>query len=517
MANSVAFHTQLASIMEVLANAAVAEICELVDNGYAVLHLEISQGQKENEALRRKLRMMELKVSRASAMRAGMGSSILAHSRFRTHVGMESRRTSSSEVHCRRGVDSQLVTSLFRDGKSPGDTGQTTTQRKPAALDEIKPKSPTIKEERREEAWDNHDQRERLSTGALNHSVDGGERHSNIVTEATQPISKQENASSCKWYMVKEMSKPECIDFKEERQEDTISLQNDSRIKGSVESGADEDDRGVIGHTQTDGLFEDYDPHINADRERESTIQKFQHTNVAHRVWRQGYSGLWTPRSTETDSEDPACSYSEEISPTHVKAHTKQQQQTSVAEESKLFAVESHNVKPVSAMLDSEPYEEKYKSSNNHSSNNLHPQNSISYETSENVGNLAGRCFSNSQGNIRGNTARPKVGIVQRYMAGHKMQHGVGKREKRFVCGFCRKSFTCPKYLQSHQRVHTGEKPFSCSQCGKRFGQAVYLKKHQNVHTGEKPFVCPLCGKQFADASNLIRHKSVHTGERPFI
>uniref|UniRef100_A0AAZ3QZM4 C2H2-type domain-containing protein n=1 Tax=Oncorhynchus tshawytscha TaxID=74940 RepID=A0AAZ3QZM4_ONCTS len=174
-----------------------------------------------------------------------------------------------------------------------------------------------------------------------------------------------------------------------------------------------------------------------------STIQKFQHTNVAHRVWRQGYSGLWTPRSTETDSEDPACSYSEEISPTHVKAHTKQQQQTSVSEESKLFAVESHN-------------------------------------TSENFGNLAGS-------------------------------------EKRFVCGFCRKSFTCPKYLQSHQRVHTGEKPFSCSQCGKRFGQAVYLKKHQNVHTGEKPFVCPLCGKQFADASNLIRHKSVHTGERPFI
>uniref|UniRef100_A0AAZ3RNB4 C2H2-type domain-containing protein n=2 Tax=Oncorhynchus tshawytscha TaxID=74940 RepID=A0AAZ3RNB4_ONCTS len=287
--------------------------------------------------------------------------------------------------------------------------------------------------------------------------------------------------------------------------------------ESSVESGADEDNRGVTGHTQTDSLFEDYDPHINADQERKSTIQKFQHTNVAHRVWRQGYSGLWTPRSTETDSEDPACSYSEEISPTHVKAHTKQQQQTSVSEESKLFAVESHNVKPVSAMLDSEPYEEKYKSSNNDSSNNLHLQNSISYETSENFGNLAGSGFSNSQGNIRGNTARPKVGIVQSYMAGHKMQHGVGKREKRFVCGFCRKSFTCPKYLQSHQRVHTGEKPFSCSQCGKRFGQAVYLKKHQNVHTGEKPFVCPLCGKQFADASNLIRHKSVHTGERPFI
>lgn len=94
MANSVAFHTQLASIMEVLANAAVAEICELVDNGYAVLHSEISRGQKENEALRRKLRLMEMKVSSASALREGMGNSVLPHSR--AHLGMESKRTSNS-------------------------------------------------------------------------------------------------------------------------------------------------------------------------------------------------------------------------------------------------------------------------------------------------------------------------------------------------------------------------------------------------------------------------------------
>eukprot|EP00063_Salmo_salar_P089541 XP_014064376.1 PREDICTED: uncharacterized protein LOC106609878 isoform X1 [Salmo salar] len=58
------FHTQIASIMEVLANAAVAEICKLVDDDYAVFRLEISQSQKENVALRRKLQLLELKVSR---------------------------------------------------------------------------------------------------------------------------------------------------------------------------------------------------------------------------------------------------------------------------------------------------------------------------------------------------------------------------------------------------------------------------------------------------------------------
>lgn len=70
MSPAAAFHTQLASIMEVLANTAVAEICELVDSGYSVLQLEISRSRKENEQLRRKLRLMELRAARTSALRA---------------------------------------------------------------------------------------------------------------------------------------------------------------------------------------------------------------------------------------------------------------------------------------------------------------------------------------------------------------------------------------------------------------------------------------------------------------
>ncbi|XP_055765684.1 zinc finger protein 565-like [Salvelinus fontinalis] len=69
MANCMVFHTQIASIMEVLANAAVAEICKLVDDDYAVCRLEISQSQKENRGLRRKLQLLELKVSRERAER----------------------------------------------------------------------------------------------------------------------------------------------------------------------------------------------------------------------------------------------------------------------------------------------------------------------------------------------------------------------------------------------------------------------------------------------------------------
>ncbi|XP_064782431.1 uncharacterized protein LOC135506927 isoform X1 [Oncorhynchus masou masou] len=69
MANCMVFHTQIASIMEVLANAAVAEICKLVDDDYAVFRLEISQSQKESRGLRRKLQLIELKVARERAER----------------------------------------------------------------------------------------------------------------------------------------------------------------------------------------------------------------------------------------------------------------------------------------------------------------------------------------------------------------------------------------------------------------------------------------------------------------
>ncbi|CAL1602359.1 unnamed protein product [Knipowitschia caucasica] len=69
MASRLAFQTQLASIMEVLANAAVAEICKLVDDDYAVVSLQMSQCQKENKALKRKLHLLELKMARGTAER----------------------------------------------------------------------------------------------------------------------------------------------------------------------------------------------------------------------------------------------------------------------------------------------------------------------------------------------------------------------------------------------------------------------------------------------------------------
>ena len=53
------FRVQMASIMEVLAKTAVAEITKLLDDESNALRLEMYRSQSENEALKTKLLLME--------------------------------------------------------------------------------------------------------------------------------------------------------------------------------------------------------------------------------------------------------------------------------------------------------------------------------------------------------------------------------------------------------------------------------------------------------------------------
>uniref|UniRef100_A0A8C4EY78 Uncharacterized protein n=1 Tax=Dicentrarchus labrax TaxID=13489 RepID=A0A8C4EY78_DICLA len=90
MSSRLAFQTQLASIMEVLANAAVAEICKLVDDDYAVVSLQMSQCQRENKALKRKLHLLELKMARGNAERR-LRESAMNSSRPRVQINASDR------------------------------------------------------------------------------------------------------------------------------------------------------------------------------------------------------------------------------------------------------------------------------------------------------------------------------------------------------------------------------------------------------------------------------------------
>ncbi|XP_028832855.1 putative zinc finger and SCAN domain-containing protein 5C isoform X2 [Denticeps clupeoides] len=89
----------------------------------------------------------------------------------------------------------------------------------------------------------------------------------------------------------------------------------------------------------------------------------------------------------------------------------------------------------------------------------------------------------------------------------------VGKQHM-YSCSFCQKSFVRLSQLKEHLRSHTGEKPFSCMQCGRRFTKHCNLIRHAVVHSGEKPYRCVQCGKCFTQSSSLKSHQRTHMVER---
>lgn len=284
-----------------------------------------------------------------------------------------------------------------------------------------------------------------------------------------------------------------------------------------IGSCADEEENiDKMGLNRTNHVSKECTLVIKADPE-EQTLEQMENMSVEQK--NTGFASQMNNSlfpSTETDSEDPACSNAADIIPSYFSGSpgTQMSLDETSTNRGQLSNVKFHMVKPKVVMLDSEAHNDQYKSNRN----TLQFQMQKGTSGPGGCGNLSERHFLSRRKSQRDLRARFKLPTAQRIIPNteHEIHEG-GSQEKQFICGFCGKSFTGQRYLQAHQRVHTGEKPYSCSHCGKRFGQASYLRKHQTIHTGVKPYGCPLCGKRFADSSNLIRHKGVHTGERPFI
>ncbi|XP_063740608.1 zinc finger protein with KRAB and SCAN domains 7 [Eleginops maclovinus] len=130
-----AFQTQLASIMEVLANAAVAEICKLVDDDYAVVSLQMSQCQRENKALKRKLHLLELKMARGNAERR-LRESAMNSSRSRVQIHGDRLRESSPSS----GVFERRIEVAVWPGKAAAGRPSV----RPVHSDSVQSKSPDV-------------------------------------------------------------------------------------------------------------------------------------------------------------------------------------------------------------------------------------------------------------------------------------------------------------------------------------------------------------------------------------
>ncbi|XP_038856138.1 zinc finger protein 236-like [Salvelinus namaycush] len=503
MANCVVFHTQIASIMEVLANAAVADICKLVDDDYAVFRLEITQSQKENRALRRKLHLLELKVARERADRTTR-ERVLASRPSSVKIldgGME-----RGEGHLTGGFRSFVKPAghkTWRDDQPiTVDEGSGTSTQNVIVIEpaDAEAAGPGVKLERSEGEQDPRHSRN-IQTGAAGAPPVATEDPTTTLVPPRIRRSITED-SGTQNAVLKSETDTETLTVTQRLLHTGSDHRSDPEILelgglGCRSAPGSEyllygNPRTVLSHQDSgDALQTGNDPSCSYTAETgmipgDMPVGLDTQTNPMR--------GDWNRYSTSVYSEDCLDEKGEGLALDDVTVKVEGDAPLTWNEVETHLG--GHSQDNSSDFLD---YRENLESNLNVTTNSSLHSVSMSMAPSDSQGLFDQVLNSNDQrSKARGGGAK------------------TGGKEKRFLCMFCNKGFSCPQKVEIHQRVHTGEKPYSCTQCHMRFAHAGNLKRHQRVHTGEKPYSCPQCEKRFSHQHHLKMHLKVHTGERPF-
>ncbi|XP_051983599.1 zinc finger protein 397-like [Xyrauchen texanus] len=455
MANILTFQTQIASVMEVLANAAVAEICRLVEDSYAELQIEISQRQKENNLLKKKLKMTEIRESfyrRAHKLRSASTTTTSAHDKVaerivRVKVGSLNDECSDGEGSARSGEGSLQTKTL----------DQSIRDEEPDVL--------IIKEEKTDSIrCGQSDGEARIAENykedpqSINAGVFGTVNRDNFIDHNTNQHCRRESNG-----MQPDLPKDENPELNV-TDEDTHILRVESRKERCSDGEAEINLQSVTSYASWDS------------RRFEATANNHSYTEAECNAGPSAnqyfmYRG----------SADPTCSYASQIdsnglSVPDVDSHVPLIDDAVGPEKVVISQSELSSYTPCFSFKQSDTPQ-------------MHRKDKFMCKH-------CGKAFS-----------QPSSLLL------HQKLHA---RERAYNCTLCGKRFSHPSSLKRHQSIHMGEKPFRCLHCGKQFSDPSNLKKHVNVHTGEKPYGCSQCGKMFNQSSNLKTHMKIHTREKPF-